>query len=57
MRIGEGLETIGAMTLDLRSVRLGVKRELEEGVVVATVKYEDETCGMRMEKCNKLVVT
>ena len=41
---------------DVRSVSLGVKRELYELVVIPTVKYGAETWGRRMDERQKLDV-
>ena len=51
-RVGEGVSTFGAvkMMFNVRSVSLGVKREVHGRVVVPTVTYGTETCGMRMDK-------
>lgn len=49
MRVGEGLETFGAMKMlyNVMIVGLGVKRKFYK-VVVATVIYGAETLGMRI---------
>merc|ERR1712237_20261 len=51
MRVGEGMETFGAMkrVWSARSVTLNVKRELYERIVVPTVIYGSESWGMRVE--------
>ena len=56
IRVGEGLKIFGGMKMMfiVRSVSLGMKKELYKRMVKSTVTYEVETWGLKMEEICKL---